>query len=238
MTAGALGLLVTVTAVFLLTDGIGRGAVVLALTGATARPREEVFARAGARLLGSHVWLIVIAGLLYGLFPRWEVAVISHAYWWVLALAVGLAVRVAAVDFRRKGARPLWESAAGAGALATGAGTGGLLAVAAGVWPVLGAAAVLALDVLLARCWLGDTRGPWAKWAAAIGVIVVAGALAARYPDVVVHGAGTLPAAEVASGPVTTGLILTGAIPTVVVVLAVQAWWWRTLTRSSAPGYY
>lgn len=238
MTAAALGLLVAVTVAFVGLDGVGRGAVLRAVTGRTARPRDEVFAGVGPQLLGSHVWLVTAVGLLVGLFPRWESALLAHAYWWVLALTAGLVLRVAALDFRRKGHRPGWEALAAAGVLATGAGAGGFLAVAAGLWPVLGAAAVLALDVVLGGWWLGDLRGRAPRVLAGIGLLAVCAAFAARYPRLAVPGAGSAPAAELASGPATSALLLWFAGPACVLVLAVQAWFWRSLARRPAAVYY
>lgn len=238
MTGAALTLLIAVTAAFVLLDGIGRGAVLRAVTGRTARGRDEVFAGVGAQLLGSHVWLVAAVGLLVGLFPRWETALLSHAYWWVLAVAAGLLVRLAALDFRRKGRRRGWEPVAAAGVLATGAGTGGLLAVAAGVWPVLGAVAVLVLDVVLGGWWLGDLRGRLPRMTALVGLLAVAGAFAVRYPAVLLPGVGPVPAADLASGPVTTGLLLVTATPVFLLVLAVQAWFLRSTARRPAAVYY
>lgn len=238
MTTAGLALLAAVTAAFVLLDGVGRGAVLRAVTGRTARPRDEVFAGVGPQLLGSHVWLVAASGLLLGLFPRWEVALVSHGYWWVLALTAGLVLRVAALDFRRKGARPAWEAVAAAGVLATGAGTGGFLAVAAGVWPVLGALAVVALDLVLGGWWLGDLSGRVPRLVAAAAVLGVALVFLARYPDLAVPGAGSRPVAELASGPVTAGLVVSAAGPAFVLVLAVQAWFWRSLARRPAAVYY
>lgn len=238
MTAAGLVLLAAVTAAFVLLDGVGRGAVLRAVAGRTARPREEVFAGVGPQLLGSHVWLIAASGLLVGLFPRWEIALVSHGYWWVLALTAGLVARVAALDFRRKGARPAWEAVAAAGALATGAGIGGFLAVAAGVWPVLGALAVVVLDLVLGGWWLGDLSGRVPRMVGTAAVLALGLVFLARYPDLAVPGAGRRPLAELASGPVTSGLVVTAAAPAFVLVLGVQAWFWRSLARRPAAAYY
>ena len=166
MTAASLALLVAVDAAFTGLDGIGRGTALRAAPGTAGPDRGAVLAATGPQLLLGHVWLVAAAGLLVGLFPRWEAAVVSQAYWWVLAIAAGLVLRVAALGVAAlgvpaPGARtgsgpgPVRAALAAAGALASGAGTGGFLAAAAGVWPVVGAAAVVALDLVLAGWSLG-----------------------------------------------------------------------------------
>lgn len=300
MTAWSLALLATVTAAFVGLDGIARGTALHAVLGPGDRP--HVLAGSGPQLLLGHVWIIAAAGLLVGLFPRWESAVVAQAYWWVLAIAAGLVLRVAALGVAalgvpapgaRTGAGPGPARAALAvtGALATAAGTGGFLATAAGVWPVAGAAAVVALDIVLgawalhvaAPAWSTTVAaalllvpavvlavGGWFAGAAAVAGLVVAGTLlhsrptlagtlrrsrpvaagtpvrtrpvlagtlltlaavapiAARWPELAMPGAGAVPAISVAAGPVGATLVTTVAGPAAVLVLAVQAWFWRT----------
>ncbi len=249
--------------------------------GPRAPTRGAVLAATGPQLLLGHVWLIAAAGLLVGLFPRWETAVVAQAYWWVLAIAAGLVLRVAALGVAAlgvpaPGARtgsgpgPVRAALAAAGALASGAGIGGFLAAAAGVWPVVGAAAVVALDLVLAGWSLGVGSRRWTTTAAGalllvpaavlaaggaiagavvVVALVVAGVLfgrrrypvlagtsltlaavapmAARWPELAVPGAGTVPAAELVTGPVGAALVTGVAAPTFVLVLAVQVWFWR-----------
>lgn len=279
MTAASLALLVAVVAAFTGLDGIGRGTALRAVTGTAGRDPGAVLAGTGPQLLLGHVWMVAAAGLMVGLFPRWETAVVAHAYWWVLAIAAGLVLRVAALGVAalgvpvagaRTGAGPTAFRAAIAatGALATAAGTGGFLAVAAGVWPVLGALAVVALDVVLSGWALGV--GVPAGTTAAAGVLLLvpsavlaaggalAGAavvaalvaaavvlrrrpvpagtcltlaavapVAARWPELAVPGAGTVPVAELVTSPAGTALVTGVAGPTFVLVLAVQVWFWR-----------
>lgn len=206
MTGPSLALLGAVLAAFTGLDGIGRGSALRAVTGTAGRDRREVLAATGPQLLLGHVWMIAAAGLLVGLFPRWEVAVVSQAYWWVLAIAGGLVLRVAALGVAVLGipatdARPttVRTALAATGALATAAGTGGFLAVAAGVWPVLGAAAVLALDLVLSG------------WSLGVGVrtatVAVAGVLL-LVPAVVLAAGGALAGAAVVAVLVAAGVLL------------------------------
>ncbi|MDQ4116414.1 MAG: cytochrome d ubiquinol oxidase subunit II, partial [Actinomycetota bacterium] len=126
MTGASLALLVAVVAAFTGLDGIGRGSALRAVTGTAGRDRDRVLATAGPQLLLGHVWMVAAAGLMVGLFPRWEGAVVGHAYWWVLAIAAGLVLRVAALGVAVLGvpaadARPdaVRAALAGTGALAT-----------------------------------------------------------------------------------------------------------------------
>lgn len=279
MTAASLALLVAVVAAFTGLDGVGRGTALRAVTGTAGRDRGAVLAGTGPQLLLGHVWMIAAAGLLVGLFPHWETTVVAHAYWWVLAIAAGLVLRVAALGVAvlgipapgaRVGLGPgtVRAALAATGALATAAGTGGFLAAAAGVRPVLGALAVIALDVLLSGWALGVgvrvrttavagalllvpavvlAVGGAVAGAAVVAVLVAAGILlrgrpvlagicltlaavaplAARWPNLAVPGAGSVPAAELVTSPAGAMLVTGVAAPVVALVLAVQAWFFR-----------
>jgi cytochrome bd ubiquinol oxidase subunit II len=210
VTAVSLALLVAVLAAFAGLDGIGRGTALRAVTGSAGRDRGLVLAGTGPQLLLGHVWLVAGAGLMVGLFPRWEGAVVATAYWWVLAIAAGLVLRVAALGVAalgipapgaRTGTGPdtVRTALAATGALATAAGTGGFLAAAAGVWPVIGALAVIGFDVVVSG-WALGVRVP-------MGTLVLAGALLA-VPAVVVAAGGALAGAVVVAGLVVAGVLL------------------------------
>ena len=233
MTAASLLLLVAVVAAFTGLDGIGRGTALRAVTGAAGRDRGAVLAGTGPQLLLGHVWIVAAAGLMVGLFPRWEGPVVSAAYWWVLAIAAGLVLRVAALGVAAlgipaPGARtgtgptPVRAALAATGALATAAGTGGFLAAAAGVWPVIGALAVVALDVVLSGRALGVDVPMWTT--AAAGVLLAV-------PAVVLAAGGAIAGAAVVVALVAAGIllgrhpVLAGTLLTLAAVAPVAARW-------------
>ncbi|TCK25556.1 cytochrome d ubiquinol oxidase subunit II [Pseudonocardia endophytica] len=210
MTAASPALLVAVLAAFVGLDGIGRGTALRAVTGTAGRDRGLVLAGTGPQLLLGHVWMVAAAGLLVGLFPRWESAVVASAYWWVLAIAAGLVLRVAALGVAalgipRPGARTgtgpnaVRSALAATGALATAAGTGGFLAVAAGVWPVLGVPAVIGFDVVVSGWALGVRVPMWTL--ALVGALLVV-------PAVVLAAGGAVLGAAVVAVLVVAGVLL------------------------------
>lgn len=228
MTGASLALLVGVVAAFTGLDGVGRGTALRALTGTAGGGRGVVLAGTGPQLLLGHVWMVAAAGLMVGLFPRWEGPVVAHAYWWVLAIAAGLVLRVAALGVAALGtratdARPDAGRAtlAATGALATAAGTGGFLAVAAGVWPVLGALAVIALDVVLSGRALRVGVPRWTTAAAGVLLLVPAAVLAAGGA---VAGAAVV-AVLVVAGVLLGGRVLGGTCLTLAAVAPIAARW-------------
>lgn len=109
----ALALLLTVVAVsaFVGIDGVARGTALHAALGMDGRPRGAMLAGTGPQLLLGHIWMVVTAGLLVGLFPRWESAVVEHACGWVIAIVAGLVLRVAAIGVAALGIPAAWARA-------------------------------------------------------------------------------------------------------------------------------
>jgi hypothetical protein len=109
--------------------------------------------------------------------------------------------------------------------MATTAAAGVLLLVPAAVLAAGGAVAGAAVVAALVAAGILLRRRP-----VPAGICLTTAAvapIAARWPELAVPGAGTAPVAELVTSPAGAALVTGVAGPTFVLVLAVQAWFWR-----------
>jgi cytochrome d ubiquinol oxidase subunit II len=107
--------------------GIG---ILLRLIGRDEPERRRVLGAAGPFLLGNEVWLVALAGVLLGVFPKLEGRLFSGAYPVVLAIVLGVIVFTVAVQLRGRipsASTRIWDALITAGASVTAIGWGVLL---------------------------------------------------------------------------------------------------------------
>lgn len=137
---------------------IGVG-MLLPVLGRTQRDRDEIVAAMAPFVLAGEVWLVAVAGVLFGAFPSIEGKVLFGLYPLVVLLLVSWILRDAGLWFRRRADgsawRATWDWAICAGSYGLALSWGmALVAVAGGlsgpVIGLLGLAGALAMAVLFA----------------------------------------------------------------------------------------
>lgn len=107
--------------------GVG---ILLRTIGRDEPERRQVIGTAGPFLLGNEVWLVALAGVLLGVFPKLEGRLFAGAYPVVLAIVLGVIVFTVAVQLRgriAKGRKKFWDLMIIVGASVTAVGWGLLL---------------------------------------------------------------------------------------------------------------
>ncbi|MET0236571.1 MAG: cytochrome d ubiquinol oxidase subunit II [Kibdelosporangium sp.] len=107
--------------------GVG---ILLRLIGRDSRERREVLGTVGPFFLGNEVWLVAMAGVLLGVFPKLEGRLFAGAYPVVLAIVLGVIVFTVAAQLRGRlgaGRKSLWDILITAGASVAAIGWGVLL---------------------------------------------------------------------------------------------------------------
>lgn len=88
---------------------IGLG-MLLPVLGRTRRDRDEIVAAMAPFVLANEVWLVAVAGVLFGVFPSLEGDVLFGLYPLVITLLVSWIVRDAGLWFRRRADGSAWRS--------------------------------------------------------------------------------------------------------------------------------
>ncbi|SDR14213.1 cytochrome d ubiquinol oxidase subunit II [Thermostaphylospora chromogena] len=225
------------------TIGVG---MLLPVLGRDQDGRDRLVASVAPFVLAGEVWLVAVAGALFGAFPTLEGEVLFALYPLVVGLLTAWILRDAGLWFRRRvdgtGWRAFWDGVLCLGSWGLAVVWGLALATLAGLpgGPVLGVAAVLVVAGAFAfHGWTftgwrlpGEItrarRGGAALWgSAALAAAPAAVLLLIMAPQVLQHAApsGTL-----------NVLTLTVA-PFVPLGVAAQVWVWRTFGRrgSAAP---
>ncbi|TKK81083.1 cytochrome d ubiquinol oxidase subunit II [Herbidospora galbida] len=195
--------------------------------------RDRAIGAIGPFVLANEVWLIAVAGVLFGAFPACEHA-LSANYTAVVLLLVSWVVRDMGLWFRRRlFARAFWEWVIALGSLGVCLAWGLFLAGLAGFsfpFGLLYGLLIAALFVLHGRRFLD-----WRLTGG--GSPLVTGALAAvpaLVPLVGFAGAVVGNAAPSATLTVMTFMVL----PFVPVMAGAQIWVWRAFGKGPVPTYF
>ncbi|MEV0587616.1 cytochrome d ubiquinol oxidase subunit II [Nonomuraea sp. NPDC050310] len=214
------------------------------LLGRPRGQRDEMVAAMAPFVLANEVWLIALAGAMFGVYPQLESSVVFALYPIVVGMLLSWVLRDAGLWFRRRlpgdGWRAAWDLAIGLGSLGLTLGWGLVLgALVTGSPGLLG----LAIGVVLVLLFTlhGRTFLAWRTPEAASGMVAVkpvtlwmflaTGALAALPAlAVVVGGAGYLLNHSAPSSTlVTLGLMV---VPFAPIMVGAQVWVWRTFRRA------
>ncbi|MCE7008470.1 cytochrome d ubiquinol oxidase subunit II [Kibdelosporangium philippinense] len=107
--------------------GVG---ILIRLIGRDEPERRKVLGTVGPFFLGNEVWLVALAGILLGVFPKFEGRLFSGAYPVVLAIVLGVIVFTVAAQLRGRlgiGRKPFWDLMITVGAGVTAVAWGMLL---------------------------------------------------------------------------------------------------------------
>ncbi|WP_449061592.1 cytochrome d ubiquinol oxidase subunit II [Planomonospora algeriensis] len=88
---------------------IGLG-MLLPVLGRTQEGRDRIVAAAAPFVLAGEVWLVAVAGVLFGVYPRLEGEVLFGLYPMVVCLLVSWIVRDAGLWFRRRTDGLAWRA--------------------------------------------------------------------------------------------------------------------------------
>ncbi|MBP2704085.1 cytochrome d ubiquinol oxidase subunit II [Microbispora sp. RL4-1S] len=240
---------------------IGLG-VLLPFLGRSREGRDRLVAAMAPFVLANEVWLVALAGLLFGAFPVLEGRVLSGLYPVVVALLLSWILRDAGLWFRRRadGAawRTLWDAVLWAGSAGLAVTWGVVLAgVARGLPPapfdLPGLAAgvvVLALFAFHGRAFAawrlsgeptaGDpaaghptTGGPRRG-----GRALLASGLVAALPAVVAMAALASEMLGNAAPDRTLTFLGVIVVPFAPVLVGAQVWVWRAFGRGALPSFF
>ncbi|MDI3402556.1 cytochrome d ubiquinol oxidase subunit II [Streptomyces cavernicola] len=207
--------------------------------------------------LGNEVWLVAAAGLLIGCFPALEGELLSGQFAVVVPLLAGWAVRDAGLWLRGRTGGSRWRAgcdgavvcgswavALAWGWLLAGLFTGSAGAAATGPVAVLTALAVAALFAAhgLGFAAMRLTGDPYARAHVLVGrgarpwqTFALTGVLMAALP---LSAGVALPLGESAADGATLAFLVPALLGVTPLLLAVQAWMWRTFRhRVTGPSY-
>jgi cytochrome bd-type quinol oxidase subunit 2 len=198
-------------------------------------------------VLANEVWLVGLAGVLFGAFPVLEGEVLSGLYPVVVGLLVSWIVRDAGLWFRRRldgsGWRSFWTGAVAAGSLGLALSWGGVIAGITGAPALLGVAYGVVVALVFAfhgwtfLAWRlpgeavaqGASRtGRGLGLSAAVAVAPVVAPLAVLASDVLGKAA---PSA-------TLSVLSLMVLPVVPLMVAAQIWVWRVFRRGAVPTFF
>jgi cytochrome bd ubiquinol oxidase subunit II len=228
---------------------IGLG-ILLPVLGQSQAGRDRLVGAMAPFVLAGEVWLVALAGVLFGAFPALEGEVLSGLYPLVVALLLSWIVRDAGLWFRRRadGAawRGLWDAAIclGSAGLALTWGMT-LVALANGLSapPLAGVAA--GIVVALAFCLHGWTFAAWrlpgdpaARGARRSGRALLLTACLAAAPAAVAVAVVASTLVAHAAPPETLTMLGAIVLPCAPILIAAQVWVWRTFSRGALPTFF
>ncbi|GGL24830.1 cytochrome d ubiquinol oxidase subunit II [Planomonospora parontospora] len=227
---------------------IGLGMLLPAL-GRAQEGRDRIVAAMAPFVLAGEVWLVAVAGVLFGVYPQAEGEVLFGLYPLVVCLLVSWIVRDAGLWFRRRADGPTWRAGwdrmicLGSWGLALSWGAA-LTALATGlsVTPaaLAGAAALAALLAFHGRAfasWLLPDGAAGTAAGRGAGALAVSACLAAAPAAALLAGAA--PWLLEHAAPVDTLNVLSVMIlPCAPVMVGAQVWVWRTFGPRRAAGRF
>lgn len=225
---------------------IGLG-VLLPVLGRTPAARDRLVGAMAPFVLANEVWLVALAGVLFGAFPVLEGRALSRMYPLVVALLLAWIVRDAGLWFRRRAA---WRRlAAGVGRRAVGglgrAGArlgrdpdGRRARPARLALRRARRGGGLALLALLA--WHGRAFAAWRLQESAPGTgrTLLLSACAAAAPAVLVMAAATGHMLGNAAPDQTLSVLSVMVVPIAPILVGAQVWVWRTFSRGALPTFF
>ncbi|GLW23055.1 cytochrome d ubiquinol oxidase subunit II [Microbispora triticiradicis] len=222
---------------------IGLG-VLLPVLGRSPAARDRLVGAMAPFVLANEVWLIALAGVLFGAFPALEGPVLSGLYPLVAVVLLAWIVRDAGLWFRRRAGgarwRLLWDGAVCAGSAGLALGWGAVLTAVARGLPAspldpLGLAGGVALLALLA--WHGRTFAAWRLDGARGGSLLLSACAAALPAALVVAGAAGRMLGDAAPDQTLTVLGVM-VVPFVPFLVGAQVWVWRTFSKGALPTFF
>lgn len=225
---------------------IGLG-VLLPVLGRTPAGRDRLVGAMAPFVLANEVWLVALAGVLFGAFPVLEGQALSRMYPLVVALLLAWIVRDAGLWFRRRadGAawRLVWDGALWAGSAGLALAWGAILmAVVRGLpaspLDVPAVAAGLALLALLA--WHGRAFAAWRlqEGRHGSGRALLVSACAAAAPAVLVMAVATGHMLGNAAPDQTLSVLSVMVVPIAPILVGAQVWVWRTFSKGALPTFF
>ncbi|NUW34055.1 cytochrome d ubiquinol oxidase subunit II [Nonomuraea sp. SMC257] len=215
--------------------GVG---LLMPVIGRTQETRDRMVAAMAPFVLANEVWLVAVAGALFGVYPHLEGEALFGLYPLVVAMLLSWVVRDAGLWFRRRidgpGWRRFWDAMITAGSLGLSFGWGvALYAATTGFGSSLlhPFGLLLGVVVTLLFAWHGWTflgwRAPETAGITRTGRALALSALAAALPALAVLG-GSLPYLLDHSAPASTlGVMGVMALPFAPVMVLAQVWVWR-----------
>ncbi|MEV5500263.1 cytochrome d ubiquinol oxidase subunit II [Nonomuraea fuscirosea] len=216
--------------------GVG---LLLPVLGRTRANRDRMVAAVAPYVLANEVWLVAVAGTLFGVYPLLEHDVLFGLYPLVVAMLLCWVLRDAGLWFRRRldGAlwRGFWDGAIAFGSLGLSVGWGMTLYAAAtgfAASPVHPVGLMLGVVVTLLFAFHGWTflgwRLPGVFGVTRPGRVLLGTALVAALPALGVLG-GAMPYLLAHSAPPATLNVLSlMVLPFAPIMLGAQVWVWRT----------
>ncbi|MFI6785814.1 cytochrome d ubiquinol oxidase subunit II [Nonomuraea sp. NPDC050383] len=215
--------------------GVG---LLMPVIGRTQETRDRMVAAMAPFVLANEVWLVAVAGALFGVYPSLEGEVLFGLYPMVVAMLLSWVVRDAGLWFRRRiggaGWRRFWDLMIMLGSLGLSFGWGvTLYAVATGFGSSLlhPVGLLLGVVVTLLFAWHGWTflgwRAPETAGITRSGRALALSGLAAAVPVLAVLAA-CLPYLLDHSAPSSTlGVMGLMILPFAPVMVGAQVWVWR-----------
>ncbi|GAA0398232.1 hypothetical protein GCM10009530_57380 [Microbispora corallina] len=230
---------------------IGLG-VLLPVLGRSPAARDRLVAAMAPFVLANEVWLVALAGLLFGAFPLLEGRVLSGLYPVVVALLLSWILRDAGLWFRRRadGAawRAFWDGTLWLGSAGLALSWGAALAAIARGLPgspldlpgLVAGLVVLALFAVHGRTFAawrlpGD---PAVRGARRDGRALLLSACLAATPAVA--GAAVFASAMLENAAPDGTLTVLGVmvVPFAPLLVGAQVWVWRTFSRGALPSFF
>ncbi|MEV7806823.1 cytochrome d ubiquinol oxidase subunit II [Microbispora sp. NPDC088329] len=225
---------------------IGLG-VLLPVLGRSPAARDRLVGAMAPFVLANEVWLVALAGVLFGAFPVLEGVALSRLYPLVVALLLAWIVRDAGLWFRRRAGgaawRLAWDGALWAGSAGLALAWGAILVAVARGLPAspLGVPAVAGGVALLALlAWHGRTFAAWRlrDGARGSGRALLLSACAAAAPAVLVMAAAAAHMLGNAAPDRTLTVLSVMVVPIAPILVGAQVWVWRTFSRGALPTFF
>ncbi|GAA2388733.1 hypothetical protein GCM10010404_52390 [Nonomuraea africana] len=201
----------------------------LLMAGRSQERRDRMVAAMAPFVLANEVWLVAVAGVLFGAFPALEGEVIFALYPLVVAMLLGWIVRDAGLWFRRRmdgrAWRGFWDLMISLGSLVLAVGWGMVIGSVAGLPWIAGLALGAVTTALFA--FHGRTFLAWRE-ARGGGRSLTLSALAAAAPVIVLLAAVAPHLLDHAAPAATLNVLSLMVVPFAPLMVGAQVWVWRT----------